>query len=224
MFRLYPRLKAMGNAGYTAEASVVTLHPDRLDIPLELPRGKRIFVCSMSDLFHGDVPYSFIDRAFDIMARCAEERGQTFQILTKRPTNMAHWWETRPKRMAQTLWHPNIWAGVSLELQKYDYRLDQLISLPAAVKYISAEPLLGELELKPWLSTGSIQWVIAGGESGPGARPAKEDWLLSLRDQCLRHNVPFFLKQLGGKKDKRGGEKANLEGTRHTAFPQPTTS
>lgn len=177
------------------------LRPDALDLPLHWKRPRSVFVNSMSDLFHADVPEDYIRQVFDVMLRCPQH---TFQVLTKRAERLA--------RMANRLvWPPNVWMGVSVESPAYSWRIDYLRKTPAAVRFVSAEPLLAGL---PALDLAGIHWLIAGGESQAGARHAELDWFRDLRDQCRRAAVAFFLKQLGGHPSKRGGDKAVLDGCR----------
>jgi protein gp37 len=161
----------------------LTLRPERLDAPLSWKRPRRIFVNSMSDLFHDDVPDQFIYAVFDTMRRA---HWHQFQVLTKRPQRAA--------QMASRLpWPPNIWLGTSIELQRWAWRADAIRQVPAAVRFLSCEPLLGPLDL----DLSGIHWVIVGGESGPKARPMHPDWARGIRDQCLRVGVAFFFKQWG---------------------------
>lgn len=165
-----------------------------------------IFVNSMSDLFHADVPETYIAQVFDVMARCPQH---TFQVLTKRAERLA--------RLAARLpWPSHIWMGVSVESPNYRWRIDYLRKTPAAVRFVSAEPLLESL---PNLNLEGIHWLIAGGESQPGARPADVAWFKDLREQCHQHNVAFFLKQLGGHPSKRGGDDAVIGGRRWIQLP-----
>lgn len=184
----------------------LTLRPESLELPLHWRRPRTIFVNSMSDLFHADVPESYIAQVFDVMVRASQH---TYQILTKRAERLA--------RLAPRLpWPPQIWIGVSVESPKYTWRIDYLRKTPAAVRFVSAEPLLAAL---PDLNLQAIHWLIAGGESQPGARPADIAWFEDLRDQCQRTDVAFFLKQLGGHPSKRGGERALLDGRRWIDLP-----
>jgi protein gp37 len=160
----------------------------------------------MSDLFHVDVPDDYIAQVFSIMSQTPQH---TYQVLTKRAERLA--------RLSRHLyWPPNVWMGVSVETPKYLWRIDYLRRTPAAVRFISAEPLLAAL---PNLDLDGIHWLIAGGESQVGARPAKLSWFENLREQCQRAGVAFFLKQLGGHPSKRGGEQATLEGKRWIEMP-----
>ena len=218
MFAQYPRLKGMGVPGYELEPNVVQTHPYRLrDVTgAGVVKPRRIFVNSMSDTFHRDVPYAFIDEMFAVMA----STPHTYQVLTKRPGRAVHWWETRMDRggFRYSHWPRNVWIGTSVETQKYAPRVEVLKRLPAPTKFVSAEPLLDYVYLMPWLH-GTIQWVIAGGESGRNARPMDLAWARHLRDQCQTSGVAFFYKQEGGKFDKRGGDDAVLDGRRWLEFP-----
>lgn len=168
------------------------LWPERLELPLRWRRPRLIFVNSMSDLFHEDIPDEFISRVFETMARA---HWHTFQILTKR--------HERLSALADELdWHPNVWMGVTIENRRFVHRADHLRDVPAAVRFISAEPLLGQLE---GLDLTDIDWLIAGGESGPKHRPVREEWIADLRDRCVAEDVAFFFKQWGGARPKSGG-------------------
>lgn len=185
---------------------VLTLRPDSLEIPLRWKRPRTIFVNSMSDLFHMDVPDQYVQQVFDVM--CATPQ-HTYQVLTKRAERLA--------RLARKLpWPSNVWIGVSVESAAYVWRMEYLRRVNAAVRFVSAEPLLGPLQN---LNLSGIQWLIAGGESQSGCRAADPMWFRDLRDQCLRHGVAFFLKQLGGHPSKRGGEDATLDGQRWLQMP-----
>lgn len=184
----------------------LTLRPDALDLPKHWRRPRTVFVNSMSDLFHADVPEAFIAHVFRVMGECSQH---TFQVLTKRGERLA--------RLATRLpWPPNVWMGVSVEAPPYTWRIDYLRTVPAAVRFVSAEPLLAAL---PGLNLRDVHWLIAGGESQAGARPADHEWFRDLRDQCARAGVAFFLKQLGGHPSKRGGDDARLDGRRWTLLP-----
>lgn len=185
----------------------VRLHPDRLDRPLHWTKPRRVFVNSLSDLFHPDVPDQFIADVFDVMACHGPIARHTFQVLTKRPQRMAqllqYWAETEGYHGA-----PNVWLGTSIESDKYTWRADHLRNTPAAVRFLSCEPLLGPL---PSLDLRGIDWVIVGGESGPGARVMALGWTRNLRDRCREAGIPFFVKQLGScwydrdRRDLKGG-------------------
>ena len=220
MFALYPRLKAMGVPGYEADPSEVRLLPERLDAPMRWSRPRRVFVNSMSDVFHPSVPYEFINDIFDVMCEASEQRGHVFQVLTKRPGRAVGWWERNQDRYGSE-WPSGVWIGTSVENQKYAPRITVLARLPAAVRFVSAEPLLGSVDLRRWLASGDVQWIIAGGESGPAARPMDLDWARDLRDQSAEAGVAFFLKQLGGKRGKRSGDEATLDGCLWHEYPEP---
>jgi protein gp37 len=168
------------------------LWPKRLEQPLRWTRPRMIFVNSMSDLFHEDIAAEYIADVFDVMVRAEQH---TFQILTKRHGRLAELASKLP-------WPDNIWIGVTIENRRFVHRADYLRQVPAAVRFISAEPLLGPLE---GLDLNGIDWLIAGGESGPRHRPVSIDWLRELRDRCERQQVAFFFKQWGGRRPKSGG-------------------
>lgn len=180
--------------------------PERLEQPRRWKRPRMIFVNSMSDLFHERIPDEFIAQVFDAMR---EASWHTFQILTKRHERMVE--------LGRNLdWPPNVWMGVSIENRRFVRRTDYLREIPAAVRFVSAEPLLGPLED---LDLAGIDWLIAGGESGPGHRPVREEWLLDLRDRCLQEQVAFFFKQWGGRTPKIGGRE--LAGRTWNEMPRP---
>ncbi len=181
------------------------LWPERLELPLEWKEPRRIFVNSMSDLFHERVPVPFIRQVFRTMNAA---RWHTFQILTKRAKRLAELGPFLP-------WGPNIWQGVSIENMDVAWRADELRKVLADVRFLSLEPLLGPLDE---LDLAGIQWVIVGGESGPGARPMKKKWVRSLRDRCRREAVPFFFKQWGGVRKHEAGR--TLDGRVHDGFPR----
>lgn len=189
--RMAIRLKAMGQPNYR-NGFALTLHEHMLEQPLKWKQPQTIFVNSMSDLFHEDVPIKFIDQIFDVMRRASWHR---FQILTKRSRRLA---ELSPL----IDWPMNVWMGVSVENNRYRQRIDDLKRSGAIIKFLSLEPLLGPL---PELNLKGIDWVIVGGESGPGARPIREGWVVDIREQCLHANVPFFFKQWGGVNKKKNG-------------------
>jgi protein gp37 len=193
--RMAARLHAMGMERYR-NGFAVTLQEDLLELPLKWKRPRKIFVNSMSDLFHPEVPLEFIQRCFDVMHRCPQH---TFQILTKRGERL--------RAVADQLeWTPNIWMGVSVENSDVISRIDDLRQVPAAVRFLSIEPLLGALENLP---LNGIHWAIVGGESGPKARPMQEGWVESIRLQCEQANVAFFFKQWGGTRKDRTGRLLN---------------
>jgi len=221
--RMANRLR--GRCGYPkGDPFKVTLRPDRLDQPLKWKKGRMIFVCSMGDLFHEDVPDEYIDRVFAIMAIC---RAHTFQILTKRPKRMADYSEAlrfgkrkvcdagcfgldmglvgplAVKKAMEDGW-PNVWMGTSVENQDaWHVRLPHILKTFTAVRWISAEPMLGPIDFgllrNPDAERPYIDWIVCGGESGPGARPMKPAWARDIREQCREAGIPFFMKQMGGK-------------------------
>jgi protein gp37 len=170
----------------------LTLHESALPIPLKWRKPKTVFVNSMSDLFHHNVPEEFIQQVFQVMR---EAHIHKFQVLTKRSKRLL---ELSPRIQ----WTENVWMGVSVESAKYAYRIDHLRQTGACVKFLSLEPLLGPL---PDLNLDGIDWVIVGGESGPRARPMDPEWVVDIRDQCISAGVPFFFKQWGGVNKKRAG-------------------
>ena len=215
MFALYPRLHAMGVPGYEATPDIVQLLPNRLNAPLTWAKPRRVFVNSMSDLFHKQVTFEFITDVFKVMR---EANQHIFQVLTKRPGLAVGWWEKCGKQEFGE-WPKNVWIGTSVENQKYAPRLTVLGRIPAEIRFVSAEPLLGPLDLTQWLEDDTLQWVIAGGESGPRARPMEEEWALALRDQSDDADVKFFFKQWGGRRGKRSGEEAVLGGKTWRGMP-----
>lgn len=194
--RFSPRLKIDFNK--------VSVHQDRIDNPKFPRRPSRIFVCSMSDLFHEQVSFTDVNKIFGVIGRSLHHK---FLILTKRPARMMEFFN------AKEMLYPNVWLGVSVEDQKTaNERIPILLQTPAALRFISAEPLLGEIDLTRWIknwgnviyancdyptTTNKIDWVITGGESGPKARPSHPDWFRSLRDQCQKAEIPFYFKQWG---------------------------
>ena len=225
MFAQWPWLHGMGSKGYEGPVDRVELHRDRLDWPLTRWKAPRkIFTASMGDLFHSDVPWDFLLDVFTVMARTPQH---SYQVLTKRPGRMLYfarnvWPEYQNCHPTGPYpWPPNVWAGTSVESKKYLPRLDLLAQVPARVRFVSAEPLLEAIDLRPWLPgwlgagtthenprgterydiDGSpvlpLDWVITGGESGPDARPMHPDLVRSIRDQCWGAGVPFFFKQWG---------------------------
>lgn len=210
---LAKRLKAMGQAKYQRDGDPrtsgpgfgVTLHPSALEVPTGWEAPRTIFVNSMSDLIHPKVPLDYIRRVFDVIA---ETPQHTYQVLTKRSKRLA--------QIADRLdWPMNLWMGVSLEDARYSFRIRHLQMVPAAVRFLSCEPLLGPLD---HLDLNSIDWVIAGGESGHNARPMDPEWVRSIRDQCLDAGIPFFFKQWGGRTPKAHGRV--LDGMLHDEMPQ----
>lgn len=189
--RMALRLQGIGQPNY-ANGFTLTMHPHVLPLPLTWKKPQMVFVNSMSDLFHQDVPLAFIRKVFDAMRRAS---WHTFQVLTKRSARLFD--------LNQAIdWPSNVWMGVSVEDCNHMFRIDHLRQTGAHVKFLSFEPLLSPL---PNLDLRGINWVIVGGESGPGARPLEEEWVLDIRDQCLAAHVPFFFKQWGGVNKKRAG-------------------
>lgn len=206
--RMAKRLKAMGSERY-ASGFKPTLHWDLVDAPRSWRKPRLVFVNSMSDLFQEDVPEHFISRVFDSMAACPQH---TFQILTKRSERLLE--------MASRLpWPKNVWMGVSIEDARVVHRAIDLASVPAAVRFLSCEPLIGPLESLP---LENIDWVIVGGESGPRSREMKTTWVKSIRRQCRKHGVAFFFKQWGGvRKDLTG---RLLDGRTYDEMPRQKES
>ena len=201
--RMAIRLQAMRQPNY-ANGFDLTLHERALELPLKWKKPQTIFVNSMSDLFHKDVPVEFILKTFDVMRRA---NWHTFQVLTKRSDRLLELSSRLP-------WRSHIWMGVSVETVDYAFRVNHLRQTGAVTKFLSLEPLLGPL---PGLNLDSIDWVIVGGESGPGARPMDPDWVLEIRDQCVTADVPFFFKQWGGTRKKKAGRE--LEGRTWDEMP-----
>ena len=201
--RMAVRLRAMGLRNY-ANGFRLTLHEEALCLPLEWKKPRMVFVNSMSDLFHREVPEEFIGQVFSTMNAAPQH---TFQLLTKR--------SERLRELGPGLnWTENIWVGVSVENSSYAYRINDLRQVDAKVRFLSLEPLLGPMT---HLDLRRIDWVILGGESGPGARPLEEVWVKSVRDQSLEQGVPFFFKQWGGSKKKAKGR--TLEGRTWSEMP-----
>jgi protein gp37 len=201
--RMARRLHAMGQANYS-RGFEVAIHRHALELPLGWKKPQVIFVNSMSDLFHEDIPDVFIHKVFDVMRRAS---WHTFQVLTKRAARL----ETLGGALE---WPTNVWMGVSVETPEYLYRIDHLRRTPAQVRFISFEPLLESLGV---IDLRGIHWAIVGGESGPGARPMDSEWVKDIRDQCLASNVPFFFKQWGGPNKKMTGRV--LEGRSWDGMP-----
>lgn len=198
------RLQSMGINKY-ANGFDLTLHEDVLQAPLTWKKPKKIFVNSMSDLFHEDIPLDFIQKVFAVMRQA---HWHQFQVLTKRSDVLL--------ALDQFIdWPPNVWMGVSVENQQYTFRIDDLRQTSARVKFLSLEPLLGAL---PDLNLDGIHWAIVGGESGPSARPMLKEWAIDIRDQCVAAEVSFFFKQWGGVNKKRTGRK--LDGMTWDEMPR----
>jgi protein gp37 len=202
--RMAGRLRAMGQKNY-ANGFRLTLQPHMLEYPLRWKTPKTIFVNSMSDLFHQDVPIEYIQQVFDVMRRA---KWHTFQALTKRADRLL-------SLDSMIDWPPNVWMGVSVENEKYTDRIDFLRKTHAKVRFLSVEPLLGPI---PNLELQGIHWVIVGGESGPGARWMDPEWALDIRDQCVQAGVAFFFKQWGGCNKKKAGRE--LEGRTWDDMPR----
>ena len=219
MFALYPRLKAMGVPGYQTSPEDIRPMPERLHIPLTWNKPRLVFVNSMADLFHPNVPFQFISDTFSVMKEAGLHKGHVFQILTKRPGRAVGWWLQSSDNFAEG-WPRNVWIGTSVENEKYAPRLTVLARIPALIRFVSAEPLLERTNLTRWLMDGSVNWVIVGGESGPRARPMDLDWARDLREQAAAAGVPFFLKQLGGRRGKRAGSEALLDNRVWQDYPK----
>jgi protein gp37 len=203
--RMARRLHAMGNGRYR-NGFRVTLHPDLLDVPRRWRDPRVVFVNSMSDLFHEAVPFDFIARVFETISACPQH---TFQVLTKRSERLR---EFAPRLR----WPANLWMGVSVEDARVVSRVADLAAVPASVRFLSCEPLIGPLDE---LSLEGIHWVIVGGESGPGARPMRREWATAILRQCREAGIPFFFKQWGGvRKDLTG---RRLNGRTYNEMPSP---
>ncbi|MBN1553042.1 phage Gp37/Gp68 family protein [bacterium] len=206
--RMAKRLQAMGQPNYT-DGFKVTMHEHVLETPLTWKKPQMVFVNSMSDLFHRDVPLEFIQKVFSVMRRAS---WHTFQVLTKRA-------ETLSELAINLEWPDNVWMGVSVETAEYLHRLDHLRTVHAKVRFISFEPLLGPVG---WFDLSGIDWCIVGGESGPGARPMSKAWVTEIRDQCQAAGVPFFFKQWGGTNKKKTGRQ--LENRMWSELPYHSAS
>jgi len=201
--RMARRLQAMGVAKYR-DGFAVRLHPDVLDTPTRWKRSRLVFVNSMSDLFHKEIPLEYVQRVFDVMQRCPQH---IFQVLTKRSKRLV--------RLADKLpWPDNVWMGVTVESAQYRFRIDDLRRTPARLKWLSLEPLLGPLGT---LDLTEIDWAAVGGESGPGARPIAETWALEILRECRRQKTAFFFKQWGGVHKKAAGRR--LRGRLYDEMP-----
>jgi protein gp37 len=189
--RMARRLKSMGQPRYR-NGFELTLQADVIEQPLGWRKPRFVFVNSMSDLFHDEVPFPYLQAVFQVMT---DAKWHVFQVLTKRSERLAE--------VAHRLhWPENVWMGVSVENEDYTYRIEHLRSVPAAIRFLSVEPLLGPILNLP---LANIDWVIVGGESGPNARAVDPSWVRSIRDDCLNANVPFFFKQWGGVRKSRSG-------------------
>lgn len=239
---VFEGLTEQGEDGTTRWSGAIRVVPERLEEPIRKTKPQRIFVNSLSDLFYARIPREVVDLHWAAMALAPQHQ---FQILTKRPERMARYlldpeqpgrvalqvramvedgqrerkpwarrftWATKPE-----VWPlPNVWLGTSVESQDVIGRVGSLLLCPAAVRFLSVEPLIGPVDLAPSLAVGGLHWVIVGGESGPGHRPMDLDWARKVRDDCARANVPFFYKQAGGPKPGTG---TTLDGQEHHAFP-----
>jgi protein gp37 len=202
--RMALRLRAMGHPNYK-KGFQVALHERALELPLMWKKPQMVFVNSMSDIFHDEVPEEFVHRVFDVMGRAW---WHTFQLLTKRAERM--------EMLASTIdWPLNVWMGVSVEARQYLFRIDHVRKLPARVKFISFEPLLEALGT---INLSGIDWAIVGGESGPRARPLAKRWVVEIRDQCVVAGVPFFFKQWGGTNKRKAGRL--LDGQKWDQMPR----
>lgn len=202
--RMARRLQAMGVAKYRNGFNV-TLHPEVLEEPLKWTKPQVVFVNSMSDLFHEEIPFDYLKSIFDVMRRAEQH---VFQVLTKRARLLA--------AIAPRLdWPANVWMGITVESQYYTWRIKKLRQTPAAVKFLSMEPLLGPV---PNLDLEGIDWVIVGGESGPGARPMQKSWVVDIKRQCHQQRAAFFFKQWGGVNKKRTGRRLN--GRTYSGMPK----
>ena len=205
--RMALRLQAAGVSNYK-NGFRLTLHEHALKLPLSWKQPRTIFVNSMSDLFHEQVPFDFIRRVFDVINRSSHHR---FQVLTKRSQRLL-------ELSTKLNWPANLWMGVTVETADYVSRIDDLRKTNASVKFLSCEPLLGPIQK---LVLQGIDWVIVGGESGPGARPMNPKWVIDIRDQCIVAGVPFFFKQWGGVNKKLAGR--TLQGQTYSQMPRANT-
>jgi protein gp37 len=202
--RMAQRLQAMGQPNYQ-NGFRVTLQPHMLELPLKWKKPQKIFVNSMSDLFHEDIPFDYLRSVFEVMNRAS---WHLFQVLTKRADQLQ-------EKGMMLKWSSNIWMGVSVESEEHLSRIDRLRQTHAHIKFLSLEPLLGPL---PHLVLDGIDWVIVGGESGPYARPMMKGWVTEIRDQCRSQSIPFFFKQWGGVNKKTTGRR--LEGRTWSQYPE----
>jgi protein gp37 len=188
MFRIVEWQKRLGTKKYQ-NGTKLTIHNSEIEKPIYWRKTRKVFVNSMSDFFHEDVPLDFIKKSFMVF----NNTNHTYQILTKRSSNL--------KEKAKYLhWTDNIWIGVSVELQKYENRIQDLLEVPAKRRFLSCEPLLGELDLEKYLRSGKLHWVIVGGESDlKNPREMDLEWAIKIKNQCKKYQVPFFFKQVGGK-------------------------
>jgi protein gp37 len=216
------RLQAMGTKGYK-DGFKITAHAERLTEPLRWRKPRRVFVCSMGDLFHQDIPYAEISKVFGVMAWA---KDHTFFVLTKRPQAMMAYLSVPDRIRFQhedgkeevAIWpYPNVRIGVSVENQARAFdRIAPLLHIPAAHRFVSVEPMLGPVNLEMYFEDSGLDWVICGGESGPGRREMDPDWARDLRDQCINAGIPFHFKQHSG---PYPGYKPELDGVRHRKTP-----
>ena len=216
------RLPVVDTPDNRSDPFAVRVWPDRLEIPTGWRAPRRVFVNSMSDLFHRDFPEDFVQQCFRVML---DVDRHVYQVLTKRPARAAQFVKHN-RDLFPRGFPPHIWIGTSVEDQAVDYRIRHLLRVPANVRFLSCEPLLGPLDLAPFLNetteTRRLHWVIVGGESGPRARPMSAVWPRTLRDQCRSAKVPFFFKQWGGSTPKTGGRV--LDGATWDEFPGGTAN
>ena len=208
--RYLARLPVVASDTHNRDPFAVRIWPKRLWQPARWREPRMVFVNSMSDLFHNHIPEAFVRRVFEVMLGVDRH---IYQVLTKRPARAARFWERNQSLFGRSTVPSHIWMGTSIENQDVDYRVRHLVELPADVRFLSCEPLLGSL----MLDLRGIHWVIAGGESGPEYRPMKSRWVESIRDQCDRGDVPFFFKQWGGRTPKAGGRE--LQGRTWNEYP-----
>ena len=192
------RLPVVDSAITRRDPFAVRLWPERLDQPLCWRQPRVVFVNSMSDVFHVDIPEDFTRRLFEVML---DASWHTYQVLTKRPARASRFWKRNKDLFRGGKIPDHIWLGTSVENQHVAYRVEHLRAVPASVRFLSCEPLIGPVDLE----LAGIHWVIVGGESGPVRRPMKEEWVVAIRDRCRSRNVPFFFKQWGGRTPKAGG-------------------
>ncbi len=206
--RMAKRLQSMGQPRYR-DGFKLTLQSDVVEQPLTWRKPRLVFVNSMSDLFHDEVPLWYLEKVFHVMATAS---WHVFQVLTKRSERLA-------EIANRLVWPPNVWMGVSVESEDYTYRINDLSGIPAAIRFLSVEPLLGPINR---LSLTNIDWVIVGGESGPHARPVNPRWVRSIRNDCVTARVPFFFKQWGGTRKSKTGRV--LDGRTWDELPRPIRS
>lgn len=202
--KMAKRLYAMRNPRYINKFNI-TIHEDLFEVPLTIKKPSVVFVCSMSDLFHENIPFDKIAKIFDTMK---EANWHIFQVLTKRPDRLLEF--SKIYKIPE-----NVWVGTSVELKKYEYRVDLLKQVDAKIKFLSCEPLLGSLKT---INFSGINWVVVGGESGSNARPVNKQWILEIRDICVSQKIAFFFKQWGGWNKKKNGHL--LDGQEYKEMPE----